>query len=94
MLRWRLGEVMARARITNRELARVLGRHESSLCRLKAAETMPRIDGHHLDHLCNSLNHLYRNKGVKIVVSPADLFEYIPEEIEENSNSNHEPSSN
>ena len=94
MLRWRLGEVMARARITNRELAKVVGLHESSVSRMKTAETMPRIDGEALGHLCNSLNHIYRHKGVKIVVSPADLFEYIPEEIEANSPSEHEPTSN
>ena len=94
MLRWKLGEVMARARMTNRELAKVLGLHETSVSRMKTAETMPRIDGDSLNHLCNSLNHIYRKKGVKTVVSPADLFEYIPEEIEDNSPSADEPPSN
>ncbi len=94
MLRWKLREVMARVKMTNRELAQVLGVHETSVSRMKTADTMPRIDGDTLNHLCNSLNHIYRDRGVGVVISPADLFEYIPEETEANSDSSKEPSSN
>lgn len=94
MLRWKLGEVMARVKMTNRELAQVLGVHETSVSRMKTAATMPRIDGDTLEHLCNGLNHIYRKKGVKIVISPADLFEYVPEGMGANSDSFYEPSSN
>ncbi len=94
MLRWKLAEVMARVQMTNRELAQVLGTHETSVSRLKTANTMPRIDGDKLEHLCNCLNHIYRKKGVDLVIYPGDLFEYVPEEIGVNSDSLKEPSSN
>ena len=78
MLRWRLREVMARAKITNRELAAVLQVHETSVSRMKTSDTMPRIDGDTLDNLCNSLIKLYQEKGINELVLPADLFEFIP----------------
>ena len=79
MLRWRLREVMARAKITNRELALALNVHETSVSRMKTADTMPRIDGDTLDNLCNCLIRLYKDKGINQIVMPADLFEFIPE---------------
>ncbi len=68
MLRWRLREVMARDRVTNRELAERLGVHETSVSRLKTSDTMPRIDGEQLEKLCRALK-----------CTPSDLLEYIPE---------------
>lgn len=79
MLRWKLREVMARAKITNRELATALNVHETSVSRMKTADTMPRIDGDTLDNLCNCLIKLYKEKGINEIVMPADLFEFIPE---------------
>ena len=55
MLRWRLREVMARKKMTNRELAQILGVHETSISRLKTSDTMPRIDGNTLERLCAAL---------------------------------------
>ncbi|MDJ0590012.1 MAG: helix-turn-helix transcriptional regulator [Pleurocapsa sp. MO_226.B13] len=78
MLRWKLREVMARAKITNRELAQALGVHETSVSRMKTADTMPRIDGDTLDNLCNCLVKLYKDKGISEIVMPSDLFEFIP----------------
>ncbi len=94
MLRWKLREIMARVKMTNRELAHVLGAHETSVSRMKTSDTMPRIDGKTLNHLCNSLNHIYRDRGVDVVISPGDLFEYVPEEIKANFDSSKEPGSN
>lgn len=79
MLRWRLREVMARAKITNRELALALNVHETSISRMKTADTMPRIDGDTLNNLCNCLIRLYKDKGINQIIMPADLFEFIPE---------------
>lgn len=79
MLRWKLREVMARAKITNRELALALNVHETSVSRMKTADTMPRIDGDTLDNLCNCLIKLYKEKGINQIVMPTDLFEFIPE---------------
>ena len=46
---------MARKKITNRELAKRLGLHETSVARLKAGDTMPRIDGATLENICRAL---------------------------------------
>ena len=67
MLRWRLREVMARKKMTNRELAQILGVHETSISRLKTSDTMPRIDGNTLERLCAALT-----------CTPEDLLEYQP----------------
>ena len=79
MLRWKLREVMARAKITNRELALALNVHETSVSRMKTADTMPRIDGDTLDNLCNCLIKLYKEKGINQIAMPTDLFEFVPE---------------
>lgn len=55
MLRWTLREIMARKKITNRELAKRLNVYEISVARLKAADTMPRIDGEPLENICRAL---------------------------------------
>ena len=68
MLRWRLREVMARGKVSNRELAKRLGVHETSVSRLRGADTMPRIDGETLEQLCKALD-----------CTPSDLLEYVPE---------------
>jgi putative transcriptional regulator len=63
---------MVRRRITNRELSKLIGIHENSVSRLKAAETMPRLDGVQLNTLC-----------VALECSPSDLLEYTPEQKED-----------
>ncbi|MCC0175817.1 helix-turn-helix transcriptional regulator [Waterburya agarophytonicola K14] len=80
MLRWKLREVMARAKITNRELAAELKVHETSVSRMKTADTMPRIDGDTLENLCNCLTKLYKEKGINEIVMPAALFEFTPKQ--------------
>jgi putative transcriptional regulator len=80
MLKWRLREVMARGKITNRELAQELGRHEGSISRMKNAEQMPRIDGIELNDLCNALTKLFHSRGaVNVVVTHKTLLEYFPD---------------
>ncbi|MGB5712241.1 MAG: helix-turn-helix transcriptional regulator [Waterburya sp.] len=79
MLRWKLREVMARAKITNRELAEALCVHDTTVSRMKTTDTMPRIDGNTLDNLCNCLLRLYEEKGIDGIVMPSDLFEFIPD---------------
>ncbi|MEM6613945.1 MAG: helix-turn-helix transcriptional regulator [Cyanobacteria bacterium P01_C01_bin.72] len=71
--------MMARAKITNRELAEALNVHETSVSRMKTTDTMPRIDGNTLDNLCNCLLRIYQKKGVEGIVMPSDLFEFIPD---------------
>ena len=80
MLRWKLREIMARGKITNRELAHAMGVHETSVSRMKTADTMPRIDGHTLNHLCQALTNLFKQKKINQIISPNELLEFIPDE--------------
>lgn len=82
MLRWKLREVMARGKLTNRELAQAMGVHETSISRMKTSDTMPRIDGDTLNNLCNALTKLFREKGIDLIISPTELFDFSPDETE------------
>lgn len=69
VIRWKLREVMARNKVTNRHLAKALDMHEGSISRMKSADEMPRIDGKTLSKLCEEL-------GCELL----DLVEYVPDE--------------
>ena len=56
IIRWKLREVMARKKVTNRALAKSLGMHEGSISRLKGLDEMPQIDGKTLSKLCQILD--------------------------------------
>lgn len=68
MIRWKLREVMARKKMTNRALADAMGMHEGSISRLKAVDEMPRMDGKTLSKFCEELN-----------CSLFELVEYVPD---------------
>lgn len=68
MIRWKLREIMARKKITNRALADALSMHEGSISRLKALDEMPRIDGKTLSRFCEELG-----------CSLDELIEYLPD---------------
>ncbi|OWY63383.1 hypothetical protein B7486_53425 [cyanobacterium TDX16] len=80
MLRWRLREIMARGRITNRELAQHLHRHETSISRMKNSDTMPRMDGEELNSLCSALTQILRERGLDVVITHVDLMEHFPDD--------------
>ncbi len=54
-VRWKLREVMASRKVTNRKLAKVLGMHETQVSKLKANDFMPRINSERLGLLCKFL---------------------------------------
>ncbi|MGH2413048.1 MAG: helix-turn-helix domain-containing protein [Microcystaceae cyanobacterium] len=56
VLKWRLREMMARRKVTNRELANYLELHETTIARMKAPDVMPKIDGDTLSKLCKYLD--------------------------------------
>lgn len=56
MIRWKLREVMARKKITNRALAEAMEMHEGSISRIKAMDEMPRMDGKTLSKFCEELD--------------------------------------
>lgn len=68
MIKWKLREVMARKKITNRALAEAMGMHEGSISRIKALDEMPRLDGKTLSRFCEELN-----------CSLNELIEYAPD---------------
>lgn len=80
MLRWRLRELMARGRITNRELAERLQKHETSISRMKNSDSMPRMDGDELNSLCNALTELFRERGQDVVITHVDLMDHFPDD--------------
>lgn len=75
LIYWRLRELMARQKMTNRKLAQLTGMHENSISHLKKQDTLPEIGGETLEKLCRAL-----------MCTPSDLIEYIPEESDRRSN--------
>lgn len=73
-IRWRLREIMARERITNKFLAELMGVHPNAISSLKNQDIMPRIGGETLNSLCKFLD-----------CTPADLIEYVPDSSENDS---------
>lgn len=82
MIRWRLRELMSRYRISNRDLAEALGRHETSVSRLKSGDSMPRLNGKELSQLCDALTQVLKDNGERHVITHVDLFEYVPDDRE------------
>lgn len=80
MIRWKLRELMARAKITNRELAQYLGVHETSVSRMKNTDKMPRMDGDSIDSLCVALTKIRLERGIAGQVTPSDLLEFTMDE--------------
>jgi putative transcriptional regulator len=70
--RWKLAELMARHKITNKELAVYLDMRPNSITDLKKADSMPRINGEQLDRIAAAITALSKiNEFVKGV----DLLE-------------------
>jgi len=56
--KWKLAELMARHRISNKELAAYLDMRPNSITDLKRAESMPRINGEQLDRIAAAVTAL------------------------------------
>ena len=69
MIHWRLAVVMAERDISNKELARQIGMHPTSVSRLKVRRQFTRIDEATLNALCKALN-----------CQPGDLMVYEADE--------------
>ena len=72
MIRWRLAEIMARYRISNKALVEALGLSPTAISNLKNASSLPELNS---DKLCNISGALSELSGVRI--TPFDLMEYI-----------------
>ena len=58
VVRWKLREVMARRRITNKALALELNVHPTSISRLTTQDVLPEIGGEVLGRLIDGINKL------------------------------------
>ncbi len=58
IVRWKLREVMARRRITNKALALELDVHPTSISRLRTQDVLPEIGGEVLGRLIDGINKL------------------------------------
>ena len=58
IVRWKLREVMARRRITNKALAIELDVHPTSISRLRTQDVLPEIGGEVLGRLIDGINKL------------------------------------
>lgn len=69
---WRLNELMARHRVSGKELADEIGISANAVSALRKAETMPKINGERLDQIAAALTKLSRTGGL---VRGVDLLE-------------------
>ena len=58
VVKWKLREVMARRRITNKALADELQAHPTSISRIKTQDILPEIGGEALGRLIDGINKL------------------------------------
>nr|WP_277875287.1 helix-turn-helix transcriptional regulator [Alkalinema sp. FACHB-956] len=68
VIRWRLREIMARERMTNKRLSDLMNVHPNTISNLKKQDNMPHLGGDTLNALCKYLN-----------CTPSDLIEYKPD---------------
>jgi DNA-binding Xre family transcriptional regulator len=66
---WFLNVLMARWHISNADLAEAMGRHPTSISRLRTARSMPRMSGEDLGRLCDALSALSGKE-----IEPNDLL--------------------
>jgi putative transcriptional regulator len=55
---WKLREVMARRRITNKALAENLGLHPTNISRIKSRDTLPAIGGEEIERYRSAITDL------------------------------------
>lgn len=68
VIRWKLNELMAKKRVTSRDMAHSIGIHENSVYRLRKEDKMPRLNHDTLDGICKALE-----------CQPGDLLVYEEE---------------
>lgn len=60
-VRWKLREVMAHRKVTNKSLADELGIHQTTVSRLKTQDVLPEIGGVMLGHMIDAINKLSKD---------------------------------
>jgi putative transcriptional regulator len=69
---WRLSELLARHRVSGKELAKYLGCSENTVSKWRNSETLPEIGGERLDAIAAAITTLSQVGGV---VRGVDLLE-------------------
>lgn len=69
LIYWRLREIMARRKMTNRQLAALTGMHVNTISRIKNLETLIDVRGETLEKLCRALH-----------CTPGDLLQYVEDD--------------
>lgn len=77
MIKWHLGEVMARYRIKGTDVALVMNVSNNAISHYRKATTLPQINGARLNDLLNALNALKSPDEPMIGIE--DLMEYTPD---------------
>jgi putative transcriptional regulator len=75
LIRWKLGEIMARHRVKGKDLATFLGVSANAMSSLRNALTMPEIGGDRWEQICAGINEL---STIGETITPFDLIEYLP----------------
>ncbi|NET08270.1 MAG: helix-turn-helix domain-containing protein [Merismopedia sp. SIO2A8] len=76
MMKWKLAELMARHRVTGRDLAKKIGKHENSITRLKGETSMPKISGEDLETLLLGIEELAEESTKNRPLQLSDLLEW------------------
>jgi putative transcriptional regulator len=75
LIRWKLGEIMARHRVKGKDLASFLGISANAMSSLRNALVMPEIGGDRWEQICVGINALSKTGET---ITPFDLIEYTP----------------
>lgn len=76
LIRWKLAELMARHKVTGRDLAQKLGKNESSITRLKGAVKLPKLGGDEVEALLIAIEELAAEETKHRPLTLADLIEW------------------
>ncbi|NEP56833.1 MAG: helix-turn-helix domain-containing protein [Symploca sp. SIO2G7] len=76
LIKWKLAELMAKHRVTGRELSKVIGRTESAITKLKGAKELPRLSGNDLEKLLLGIERLADEDTLTRPLTITDLVEW------------------
>ena len=76
LIKWKLAELMARHKVTGRDLAQRLGKNESSITRLRGAVKLPKLSGDDLEKLLLAIEQLADQETLTRPLRIEDLVEW------------------
>lgn len=82
LIKWKLAELMARHRVTGRELSKVIGRTESAITKLKRVNELPKLSGTDLENLLLGIEQLADKETLSNPLQLEDLVEWVRDDVE------------